>query len=297
MNVGLRIDVDTLRGTRDGVPALCRVLGEHSIQATFFFCVGPDNMGRHLWRLVRPAFLWKMLRTRAASLYGWDVLLRGVFWPGPLIGRRCGASIRAAAQAGHEVGLHAWDHHEWQMSVDAMSADAIRARLQQGAETLRAIVGSAPACAAAPAWKCDERVLAIKESLPFAYGSDCRGEAVFRPWIGGRPCRQPQVPVTLPTYDEAVGRNGVTTRNYNEFLLGLLKPDRLNVLTVHAEVEGIACLDMFDAFLRQARSQGAKFVALKTLLVPDGDLPAGRIVRGQLAGREGWLACQAPGVL
>jgi len=294
MKIGLRIDVDTFRGTRLGVPNLCEVLARHDIRATFFFSVGPDNMGRHLWRLLRPAFFWKMLRTRAASLYGWDILLRGTFWPGPVIGRKLAGVIRQAAKAGHEIGLHAWDHHAWQAHVEEMDGQAICRSLDWGAEMLSDILGHPPTCSAVPGWKCNDIVLEEKARFVFRYNSDCRGKSIFRPGVHGRELTQPQIPVTLPTYDEVIGRQGVSNDTYNEYLLGLLDPDRLNVLAIHAEVEGIVCLQMFARFVETALSQGHQFLPLGDLLQDSGPIETGRIEAATIPGREGWVACQAP---
>ena len=296
MRVGLRIDVDTLRGTRYGVPNLCDLLAAHSAKASFFFSVGPDNMGRHLWRLLRPAFLFKMLRTRAANLYGWDILLRGTFWPGPVIGERLGAIIRSTFDAGHEVGLHSWDHHLWQARINVMDDDALYGELKKGYDLLSKILGKPPTCSAVPGWKCNQAVLLAKSRFPFHYNSDCRGESIFRPVVGGE-LLQPQVPVTLPTYDEVVGRSGVTDSSYNDYMLSLLDPAKLNVLTVHAEVEGIACLEMFGQFVKRVSSKGISFVPLGILLqeCPQSDPAA--IVAREIPGRQGWCAYQAPATL
>lgn len=292
MRIGLRIDVDTFRGTRIGVPNLCRALAQHGIKATFFFSVGPDNMGRHLWRLLRPAFLWKMLRTKASRLYGWDILLKGTFWPGPAIGEKLAGVIRDTAQAGHEVGLHAWDHQAWQAHIDTMDADAVRQSLKRGVESLTRILGHPPTCSAVPGWKCNTLVLQEKAGFGFRYNSDCRGDGIFHPVVDGHELPQPQVPVTLPTYDEVIGRDGVSNDHYNEYLLGLLRPDNLNVLTVHAEVEGIVCLQMFEQFVKTALAQGHRFLPLGALLDESLHVGAARIASGEIRGREGWVACQ-----
>lgn len=292
MHIGLRIDVDTFRGTKYGVPALCRLLADHAVNGSFFFSVGPDNMGRHLWRLIRPRFFLKMLRTKAASLYGWDILFRGTLWPGPVIGRKLGHIIRSVSDVGHEVGLHAWDHHGWQANIERMKSDAIFHSLDRGVALLTGILGVQPTCSAVPAWKCNDLVLLEKAKFPFSYNSDCRGEEIFFPLIRGEAIFQPQIPVTLPTYDEVIGHNGISDTNYNDYILSLMRPEKLNVLTVHAEVEGIICLEMFDRFLKMAHSIGADFVPLKALLSTSQGIRLSTIAAKEIPGREGWVSCQ-----
>ncbi len=292
MRIGLRIDVDTLRGTRLGVPALCRLLKANGIRATFFFSVGPDNMGRNLRRLFRPAFLIKMLRSGAPRLYGWDIIFKGTLWPGPVIGKKLPEVISAARDAGHEIGLHAWDHYTWQTGVMNMAPEDVRRELTAGFDSLRDIAG-VPCCSAAPGWRCTDAALVEKEAFPFRYNSDCRGTGIFRPVAGGTELKQPQVPVTLPTYDELAGRGGVPDAAYNDHIISLLRPDDLNVLTIHAEAEGIACASLFEEFIGKTRALGAELVPLGDLLPDPSAISRGTIVQKTVPGREGTVAVQA----
>lgn len=290
--IGLRVDVDTLRGTRIGVPNLVRLLARRSIRASFFFSVGPDNMGRHLWRLIRPAFLLKMLRTGAPSLYGWDILIRGTLWPGPLIAKRCPDAIRQAARAGHEAGLHAWDHHRWQTRLERLGQAAIQSEIRKGWDLLVDILGRPPDGFAAPAWRITPSALLALERFPFRFQSDCRGHSCFRPAVDGRVLGHVQVPTTLPTYDELIGRT-CTPATYNHHLLEAFRPERLNVLTIHAEVEGIVGRPLFEAFLDSAAQRGMAFCPLGDLLPDAAAVPEYGLLAAEIPGREGWVARQS----
>lgn len=288
MLIGLRIDVDTFRGTKLGVPNLCQFLEKCGIKASFFFSVGPDNMGRHLWQMKNPKFFLKMMKTKASNLYGWDILFKGTLWQGPVIGERLSHIIRYASDASHEIGLHAWDHHAWQIHLDKMNNNDIQWHLNKGFQLLTRILGYAPTCSAVPAWKCNDIVLMEKSKFHFDYNSDSRGENVFLPVVNGKELPQPQIPVTLPTYDEVLGYKGILDSNYNDYMISLLKPDNLNVLTIHAEVEGITKISIFEDFVRMAQSKGASFVPLGVILKNFPPIKKAAIVARSIPGREGW---------
>jgi len=232
-----------------------------------------------------------MLRTRAASLYGWDILIRGTLWPGPVIGKRCSHQIQAAAKAGHEVGLHAWDHHYWQTRLAHLDQRSITAEIQKGYDLLAEILGRDPDCFAAPAWRITPEALQVLEKFPFRYRSDCRGHSLFRPVVNGRRLNSLQVPTTLPTYDELIGLE-CTPETYNDHLLQMIRPGRLNVLTIHAEAEGISCLELFQDFLDKARQRDIVFEPLGKILSQTQQIETSELHLTPVAGRDGWIACQ-----
>src|ERR1035438_5111734 len=106
VRLALKVDADTDRGTRIGVPNLAAARRDSGTPACFLFSLGPDQTGRAVTRVLRPGFFSKVSRTSVVQIYGLRTLLNGTLLPAPHIGRRNEAAMRAVRDAGFEVGIH-----------------------------------------------------------------------------------------------------------------------------------------------------------------------------------------------
>jgi peptidoglycan/xylan/chitin deacetylase (PgdA/CDA1 family) len=296
MRLALKVDVDTLRGTREGVPRLVELLRQHAAAATFLFSLGPDHTGRAIKRVFRPGFFAKVSRTSVVSHYGLQTLLYGTLLPGPDIGRRCADTLRAVRDAGFEVGIHCWDHVKWQDGVAAASAAWTERQMRLAVQRFGEIFGAAPHVHGAAGWQMNAHALRLTETLGFRLASDCRGTFPFLPVVDGQTIGCPQLPTTLPTLDELIGRDGCDEGNVADRLLAMTKTPAAmgHVYTLHAELEGMQLARVFDRLLAGWRTQGYELVSLSGLLggLEAAALPKSTVAAGSVPGRSGTLLAQ-----
>jgi undecaprenyl phosphate-alpha-L-ara4FN deformylase len=289
--IALKVDVDTLRGTVQGVPRLVDVFARRGIAATFLVSLGPDHTGWALRRVLRPGFLSKVSRTSVVRHYGYRTLMYGVLLPAPDIGRRGASAMQACRRAGHECGIHTWDHVVWQDNVRRRDAVWTRGQMARAYQRFEQVFGERPATHGAAGWQMNDDALCQIDDWGMAYASDGRGSAPYRPVVGTKPLRHVQLPTTLPTFDELVGVGGIDEDSVARKVLSLTESARDQVFTLHAELEGGLFAPAFEALLDGWRAQGHQLVSLSELFgsVDAARLPLRPLAWGTVPGRSGEL--------
>jgi undecaprenyl phosphate-alpha-L-ara4FN deformylase len=293
----LKVDVDTYLGTLNGVPALLNLFEQFDVKATFSFSVGPDNTGRAIRRVFRKGFLQKVGRTSVVSHYGLGTLMNGVLKPGPHIGKRAGYIMREVAAAGHEVGIHCYDHVKWQDFVAGKDLSWTQLEMEKAFAAFEEAVQMAPQTIGAAGWQLNPHVIALEEKMGFEYASDVRGHGPFMPLMKGQSSSCVQLPTTLPTLDEIIGSDGIDSSNCWETILEKSQESLAHghVYTLHAELEGLKLIPAMEKLLEHWKASEFEFVTLNQLhaSLDRSTLPKQEIEWGEIEGRSGFLAVQA----
>jgi len=286
VRLALKIDVDTFRGTQEGVPRLLDLLKKQRAGATFLFSLGPDHTGRAMRRVFRPGFFSKVKRTSVVEHYGLRTLLYGTLLPGPDIGSKCKSILQRVRDEGFEVGIHCWDHVRWQDFVAGKDAAWTELEMERACERFNDVFNEEARTWGAAGWQTNEHAARFQER--FAYASDTRGTRPFQPAWNGALLGCPQIPTTLPTLDELIGLHEDPVRH-----LLSLTGKKEQVFTAHAELEGGKLLPMFEKLLAGWKAQGYELVPAEEIFraLPPR-LPLCEVVYGEVPGRSGTLAVQ-----
>jgi peptidoglycan/xylan/chitin deacetylase (PgdA/CDA1 family) len=297
--LSLKVDVDTLRGTQEGVPRLLELFARQDLRATFLFSLGPDHTGRAIRRVFRPGFFAKVQRTSVLEHYGLKTLLYGTLLPGPDIGRRCADVLRASQTAGHEVGIHTWDHVAWQDHVRQRDERWTRDQMQRAYDRFTEVFGAPPATHGAAGWQMNPWALKQLDDWGIRYASDGRigtgalgAQGPYRVGLDGDILQCIQIPTTLPTLDELIGIDGLDEFGAAERILGLSSgAQRDHIFTLHAELEGAKLQPAFEKLLAGWRAQGYQFATLGDYYrrLEPRNLPVRQVAFGSVAGRSGDL--------
>lgn len=296
--LALKIDVDTWRGLRLGVPRLLELLARLDIQASFFLSLGPDQSGRALRQTLHPGRRKNSPHTLLVRHHDLLSLSYGTILPAPEIGRQ-GLNILHQIQAdGHEIGLQAWNRVQWQNSIAQADMAWTTQTMQRARQRFEEIFGVPPRSHAATGWQMNAQALRLTQRLGFDYACDSRGTQAYMPVWCGEVIHCPQLPTSLPTYTELLSAGPHTQDDVHQTLLRLTvqPPAHSHVHTLRAEVEGLKMLTAFERLLMGWREQGYTLTTTRAIFdtLDAARLPRCEIQRGPWPAYPGSLMRQGP---
>jgi peptidoglycan/xylan/chitin deacetylase (PgdA/CDA1 family) len=198
------------------------------------------------------------------------------------------------------VGVHTWDHILWQDFVMHRDSAWTERLLRLAVDRHSEIFGSPPRVHCAAGWQMNDHAFALLQKLGFTHASDTRGQTPYRPLVDGRASQCVEIPTTLPTLDELIGRPDLAHTTPVAHLLSLTDPQRSamprdHVYTLHAELEGRKLSGEFAQLLAGWKAQGYRLTSLGEYHASlDRDrLPVRKVIYGSIEGRSGVLAKEA----
>ena len=264
-----RFDADTHACVSQGIPSLVELGDQLGVRFTFFV-----NMGRAFdpWITLQKG-LRRVIHARrhgsisAAQKLGWRAALHAAIL-NPQAGLSNPAALRAAADSGHEIGLHGGRNHaQWERSAHTWSEARLRREVQTGLRWLAQCQVPAPLSFASPAWNSPaalRRVLSAEGFRCLADGYDATQSDVTHADVL---CNVPTNITAEPGragYLEMMRLRGWSTqRIVQDFRSQISAQSKLAVVYDHPFFAGIHALEQVGELVRAARDAGFRVETIR----------------------------------
>ena len=282
MRIALKVDVSSCQGAEQGVYNLLELLQQYDVKASFFFStsLAPGSSG-----------IFHAL-SRAREVFGKASRFEETA-PSPALSR----AVLAVLEAGHDAGVSARDSDAWIKHAAFAGEDWTRLQLALAMDTMQQIIGQAPMMFGAAGWQVNSHLMAQEEKLGFSFASDTRGKYPYYPVLQNVRSNCPQIPTTLPTLSEMLGRAGIDASNVHEYLYSesrYVLPQG-HVYSAQANLEGIEHLDIMEKLLVMWKGQEGEVRSLSKIYqeLDLNTLPTHQIGWAEMEGGTAHIAMQS----
>ena len=238
-----------------------------------------------------------MWRTRAPAVYGFKTMCYGTLLPAPLIGAAAPEIPGLIGAAGHEVGLHGYDHVRWHDQLFRLPVQEISREIEAAQQTLAALWGRRADSFAGPGWQCSEGSRQVQAAQHFLYASDTRGPVPYFPRFGRMSLRSWKSPPPCPPWMRrwAWMAAGPEISAIWSYLALMRSGPRSSPFTL--KWRGGRTWKTLPGLLQRGRRQGVEFFRLedwgRELLQEPGKIPVAPVAsRRPAPGRAGTVSCQ-----
>ena len=115
----LRVDVESSKGIKEGLPKLLDLLKKHKIKASFYLSMGGES---NMIDIIK--YRGKMNYSAERSIKVWSLFdkIRMVLLPRDFVKENINI-LRRILEEGHELGVHGWKHREWTRGLGKINVE------------------------------------------------------------------------------------------------------------------------------------------------------------------------------
>ena len=216
MVFSLRIDLESDKGIREGVPKILALLKEFDVKASFYVTMGGES---NILELLK--YRKKLPGKRKVSVFSRGEILRMILFPKDFVTENKKILQRILAE-GHELGIHGWKHREWTRGLEQLN---VRKAIRKAIKKYIKLFGKKPQSFCAPAFRMNQEVVNTLSSGGIEVISDFEGDSPKK--VDGLI----NVPITLrgegntPIIEYYVGEGYSDKEIFEKIVVGIKKSD------------------------------------------------------------------------
>ena len=167
----LRIDLESEKGIRQGVPKLLKLLSKYNMKASFYLAMGGES---NIFEILRYRKGLTSSEERKIKVWSLKDKLRMGLLPRDFV-KSNEKILRKILEEGHELGIHGFKHRAWTRGLDKID---IRNHILKAKIKYIGIFKRKPISFASPGFNINEKILKMLEKEGISFISDFPGNRV-----------------------------------------------------------------------------------------------------------------------